>query len=57
MPRKKQSPEQTKDNDKSKGSLGQREADLQKSGKMPYCGGSVQKIGHIHSDDLEGAEF
>jgi hypothetical protein len=47
MPRKKHSPERAKDADKSKGNLGQREADLQKSGK--------ERLSHMEADETDQA--
>jgi len=46
MPRKK-SPERAKDADKSKANLGQREADLQKSGK--------ERLSHMEADETDRA--
>jgi hypothetical protein len=47
MPRKKYSPERTMDADNSKGNLGQREADLQKSGK--------DRLSHMEADETDRA--
>jgi hypothetical protein len=47
MPRKQRSPEQGKGADKSKGNLGQREADLQKSGK--------ERLSHMEADETDPA--
>jgi hypothetical protein len=47
MPKKKHSPEQAKDADKSKSNLGQREADLQKSGK--------ERLSHMEADETDRA--
>ena len=47
MPRKKHWPERAKDAGKSKGNLGQREADLQKSGK--------ERLSHMEADETDRA--